>query len=352
LAEVIGVKVRCPVCGEELDEREMEQHDHEIPDVIRNAGAGFPCPRCGREFDSEEHLVEHQALEHGSEDGPSAGSASARMRFGLDVSQHQLTWSELVERVRFAEAAGFDGAWVFDHFSALYGDPGGPCLEGWTLLAGLARETSSIRLGTLVSGMTHRNPSVLAAQAITVDHLSGGRLELGVGAAWNEGEHRALGIDFPSAGARMDLLEEGVQILKLLMTTDAASFDGRHARLERATLHPRPIQQPHPPLWIGGTGRRRLLPLAGRFADVWHGWADSAAELAEMNAIIDAAAERAGRDPRQVLRASALDLSQPADDIRRDLDMFAEGGVRYLTVGWPTEGKPRLDEFVERHLRD
>src|SRR5438046_2804819 len=111
------------------------------------------------------------------------------MRFGLDTAQHQLTWAKLLDRVRFAEAAGFDGAWVFDHYSALYGDPAGPCLEGWTLLAALAASTTSIRLGTLVTGMTYRYPSILAAEAITVDHVSGGRLELAVGAAWNEAEH-------------------------------------------------------------------------------------------------------------------------------------------------------------------
>lgn len=273
------------------------------------------------------------------------------MRFGLDVAQHQLTWEELLERVRFAEDAGFDGAWVFDHFKALYGDPAGPCLEGWTLLAGLSRETDRIRLGTLVTGMTHRHPSVLAAQALTVDHLSNGRLELAVGAAWNEGEHRELGIDFPSAGERMDRLEEGVGVLKLLMTTDDASFDGAHYRLDHASLRPRPIQRPHPPLWIGGTGRKRLLPAAGRYADVWHGWADSAEELSEINGIIDRAAEEAGREPRDIARASELDLSQSMDGVRRDLDVLQSGGVSYLTVGWPSEGKGRVEEFIETIMR-
>jgi F420-dependent oxidoreductase-like protein len=273
------------------------------------------------------------------------------MRFGLDVAQHQLSWAELVARVRFAEEAGFDGAWVFDHFRPLYGDPSGPCLEGWTLLAGLARETSRIRLGTLVTGMTYRHPSVLAAQAITVDHLSDGRLELGLGAAWNEREHRELGIDFPGPRDRMDRLEEGVQVIRLLLTVDDATFRGRHASLDHASLHPRPIQRPHPPLWIGGTGRVRLLPLAGRYADVWHGWADSPSELAEMNGIIDRAAEAAGRDPRDVARASELDLSQPADGIERDVEMFEAAGFGYLTVSWPTEGPRRVEEFVERHLR-
>ena len=269
------------------------------------------------------------------------------MRWGLDIAQHQLSWDEIVERARLAEDAGFDGAWVFDHFKALYGDPTGPCLEGWTLLAGLSRETDRIRIGTLVTGMTYRHPSVLAAQAVTVDHLSNGRLELGVGAAWNEEEHAQLGIDFPSAGERMDRLEEGVQVLKLLMTTDAATFAGSRYRLDHATLRPRPIQRPHPPLWIGGTGRKRLLPAAGRYADVWHGWADSVEVLAEMNAIIDRAAEEAGRDPRDIARASELDLSQTMDGVRRDIDMFEEGGVSYLTVGWPSEGRGRLEEFIE-----
>ena len=273
------------------------------------------------------------------------------MRWGLDIAQHQLSWDEIVERARLAEDAGFDGAWVFDHYKPLYGDPKGPCLEGWTLLAGLARETERIRLGTLVTGMTHRHPSVLAAQAVTVDHLSNGRLELGVGAAWNEEEHRQLGIDFPSAGERMDRLEEGVQVMKLLMTTDDASFDGARYRLEGASLRPRPIQRPHPPLWIGGTGRNRLLPAAGRYADVWHGWADSAEELSEMNAIIDRAAEEAGRDPRDIQRASELDLSQTMDGVRRDLERFQAGGVGYLTVGWPSEGRGRLEEFIEKILR-
>ena len=108
------------------------------------------------------------------------------MRFGLDISQHQLTWDEIRSRARLAEDAGLDGVWVFDHFKALYGDPKGPALEGWTLLAGLARETSRVRLGTLVTGMTHRQPAVLAAEVVTVDHLSGGRVECAIGAAWNE----------------------------------------------------------------------------------------------------------------------------------------------------------------------
>jgi F420-dependent oxidoreductase-like protein len=268
------------------------------------------------------------------------------MRFGLDISQHQLTWDEILARAALAEDAGLDGVWVFDHFKALYGDPKGPTLEGWTLLAGLARETSRVRLGTLVTGMTHRHPSVLAAEVVTVDHLSGGRVECAVGAAWNEPEHRELGIPFPPTAERMDRLEEGVQVLRALFTQDDVTFDGRYYRLERATYNPKPVQRPHPPIWIGGEGRRRTLPIVGRYADAWHGSAGTSKELAEMTAIIDRSAEEAGRDPSSILRASSLSISEPWDEVKSSYAWMAAGGIGYLAIDWPTEGRGRLEEFL------
>lgn len=272
------------------------------------------------------------------------------LRFGLDVSQHQLTWDELVSRARLAEDAVLDGIWVFDHFKALYADPKGPSLESWTLLAGLARETSRVRLGTLVTGMTHRHPSVLAAEVVTVDHLSGGRVECAVGAAWNEAEHRELGIPFPPLPERMDRLEEGVEVLRRLFTEDDVTFEGGHFRLEAASYRPRPVQQPHPPIWIGGNGRRRTLPIAGRLADAWHGWADDAEELAQLMAIVDGAAEEAGRDPASILRASSLSISEPWDEVKASYDWLIGGGIGYLVIEWPSEGLARLEEFLDRVL--
>ena len=239
---------------------------------------------------------------------------------------------------------------IFDHFTALYGDPQGPCLEAWTLLAGLARETSRVRLGTMVTGMTHRVPSVLAAEVVTVDHLSNGRVECAVGAAWNEQEHRQLGIAFPPVAERMDRLEEGVQALRRLFTEDDVTVEGRYVQVDHASYRPRPVQRPHPPIWIGGSGRRRTLPIAGRYADVWHGWADDAAELAAMNAIVDRAAEEAGRDPSAILRASSLSISEPWDEVRAAFDRMAGGRIGYLMIEWPSEGRARLDEFLEQVL--
>ena len=268
------------------------------------------------------------------------------MRFGLDIAQHQLTWDEIVSRARLAEDAGLDGVWAFDHFKALYADPRGPSFEAWTLLAGLARETSRVRLGTLVTGMTYRQPAVLAAEVVTVDHLSGGRVECAVGAAWNEAEHREFGIPFPPVGERMDRLEEGVQVLRRLFTDDDITFEGAHVRLEHATYNPKPVQRPHPPIWVGGTGRKRTLPIAGRHADVWHGWADDAAEMGEMMAIVDRAAEAAGRDPSSILRASSLSISEPWDEVKATYAWLRETGMGYLVIEWPGEGRARVEEFL------
>ncbi len=266
------------------------------------------------------------------------------MRIGVDVSQHQLTWAELRSRVRFAEEAGFDGAWVFDHFKPLYGDASGPCMEGWTLLAALAACTERIRLGTLVTGVTYRHPSLLATEVVTVDHVSNGRVELAVGAAWFADEHHALGFDFPGARERIDRLEEAVQVMKALFTADGADFEGRYFRLRHASYNPKPVQRPHPPVWVGGGGERRTLPLAARHADVWHGFG-SPSVLARKSAILDRAAEEAGRDPTAIARSTSLSISEPWDEVRGTADALRQAGFSYLVVSWPSDRR-RMDEFV------
>jgi F420-dependent oxidoreductase-like protein len=269
------------------------------------------------------------------------------MRFGLDVAQHQLEWPELLQRVRFAEEVGFDGAWVFDHFKPLYGDSSGPCLEGWTLLAGLAAHTSRIRLGTLVTGITYRHPAVLATEAVTVDQISGGRLELGLGAAWNEPEHREFGIPFPAIKERAERLEEGIEVMRRLMTKDRASFKGRHYKLEEATYHPRPVQRPHPPIWVGASGEQLMLPIVARQADAWHAFG-SADSMARKSKLLDQYAEAAGRDPKRILRSSSLSISEGLPQAQRKAERLAEAGFGYLVVSWPAEGERKVEEFVKK----
>jgi F420-dependent oxidoreductase-like protein len=266
------------------------------------------------------------------------------MRFGLDVAQQRMSWDELVRRVRLAEVLGFDGIWGFDHFQPMYGDGPGETFEGMTTLAALAGLTSRIRLGLLVTGATYRHPSVLAAQAVTIDHASHGRLELALGAAWFEKEHAELGIDFPPTAERFDLLEDTLEIVTRLFTGDVVSYAGKRVSLHDAALRPRPVQQPHPPIWIGGTGPKRTLPLVARYADVWHAWG-SPNSLREANERIDTLAEAAGRDPASIMRASSLSLDD-LETARKHAGKWRDAGYGYLVCGWPGEGEAQVEAFV------
>ena len=243
-----------------------------------------------------------------------------------------------------AEELGFDGVWGFDHFEPMYGEGPGETFEGMTTLAALAGVTSPIRLGLLVTGVTYRHPSVLAAQAVTVDHASHGRLELALGAAWFEQEHRELGIPFPPTAERFDLLEDALEILTRLFTGEIVSYEGRRISLHDARMQPRPVQLPHPPIWIGGTGPRRTLPLAARFADVWHAFG-SPNSLREANDRLSELAEQGGRDPSSILRAGSLSL----DDLevaRRRAEKWRDAGYGYLVCGWPETGDAQVEAFA------
>jgi F420-dependent oxidoreductase-like protein len=268
------------------------------------------------------------------------------VKIGIDVSQHQLDWPEIRRRVLWAEEAGFESAWVFDHFTVLYGDPMGPCLEAWTLLAALGAVTSRIRLGVGVTGVTYRHPSLLAAEVVTVDHASEGRLELGLGAAWHGDEHRRLGFDFPPAGERIERLDETIQIVKALLTSDDVDFEGRHYQLRNAYYRPRPVQQPHPPIWIGASGEKVMLPLAARHADMWHAFG-SVESLVRKSALVDRAAEKAGRDPAEIGRSTNLSISEPWHEVRRVAEELRDAGFTYLVASWPGEGQRRVEEFVD-----
>jgi F420-dependent oxidoreductase-like protein len=267
------------------------------------------------------------------------------MRLGLDVAQQRISWDELVHRVQLAEELGFDGVWGFDHFQPMYGEGPGECFEGMTTLAALAGLTSRIRLGLLVTGATYRHPSVFAAQALTVDHASHGRLELSLGAAWFEEEHTKLGIPFPSTGHRFDLLEDALEIVTRLYTGEVVSYEGKQVSLQDAQLRPVPVQRPHPPIWIGGSGPKRTLPIVARYADVWHTWG-TPKSLAEPNARIDELAAEAGRDPKSIQRAGSLSLDD-VETARKHGDKWVEAGYDYLVCGWPEAGAPQVEAFAK-----
>jgi alkanesulfonate monooxygenase SsuD/methylene tetrahydromethanopterin reductase-like flavin-dependent oxidoreductase (luciferase family) len=231
----------------------------------------------------------------------------------------------------------------------MYGEGPGECFEGNTTLAALSGITEHVRLGLLVTGMTYRHPAVFAAEAITIDHASNGRFELAYGAAWFADEHRQLGIPFPDLKDRIDGFEEAVQIVRGLLTTDDFTFEGRHFSVDHATLNPKPVQQPHPPIWIGASGERRMMPIAARYADVWHCFG-GVRELSEKSAKLSTMAESAGRDPSEITRAASLSLEDDADTIARRVERWDGAGFEYLVCGWPAGGREQIEEFARRHL--
>ena len=271
------------------------------------------------------------------------------MQFGLDIAQQRVPWAEVASRARFAEELGFAGVWGFDHFQPMYGEGPGECFEGNTTLAALSGLTERVRLGLLVTGMTYRHPAVFAAEAITIDHASGGRLELSYGAAWFGDEHEQLGIPFPATKDRLDAFEEAVQIVRGLLTTDGFTFEGKHFQVHDATLLPRPVQQPHPPIWIGASGEKRMMPIAARYADVWHCFGPTN-ELAGKSERISAHAEAAGRDPASIRRAASLSIEADLDGVAREVEQWEAAGFDYLVCGWPGEGRGLIEEFAGRIL--
>jgi F420-dependent oxidoreductase-like protein len=194
----------------------------------------------------------------------------ARIKFGIQTGQQDVTYKDLVGIWKEAEALGFDSAWNFDHFIPIRGDHDGPCLEAWTTLAALAAETSRIRIGTLVNGNTYRNPALLAKMATTLDQISGGRFELGIGAGWFEFEHQAYGFPFHTDKERAERLDEALQVITKLWGEDHPSFNGRFYSLHEAPFSPKNVQQPHPPIVVGGKGKKWIMPLVARYGDAWN----------------------------------------------------------------------------------
>jgi F420-dependent oxidoreductase-like protein len=197
-------------------------------------------------------------------------SAAKKIRFGIQTGQQDVSYQEILSIWKEAEALGFDSAWDFDHFAPIRGDVDGPCLEGWTLLSALATHTQTIRIGVLVTGNTYRNPALLAKMATTVDIISNGRLYLGLGAAWFEPEHLAYGFPFYTAKERAERLGEALQVIKLLWTKDHPTFTGQYYSLINAPFNPPNVQKPHPPIVVGGKGKKWIMPLVGRYADAWN----------------------------------------------------------------------------------
>jgi len=253
------------------------------------------------------------------------------MRYGLKLSQNA-TIDQYRAVWQVADDAGFDHCWCMDHFATLGPKDDGPIFEAWTLLAAMAVATSRTRIGCMVTGNTYRHPAVLAKAAVTVDHLSAGRLEFGLGAGWAENEHAMLGMPFGSKGDRADWLEEACEVIRSLWTQERTSFDGKHYQLAGAVAEPKPVQQPYPPIWIGGYGRQRTLRITARYADVWDAAGGSPEEVAEVSAVLDRRCAEIGRDPAEIRRSVQFRVSQASDDLVRLAESYRAVGVTEIVL--------------------
>jgi F420-dependent oxidoreductase-like protein len=237
-----------------------------------------------------------------------------RLRFGIHAGQQHTDFASYLELWRTAEELGLDWASVFDHFLPIQTDPTGPCFEGLTLLSAMAAHTERLRCAIIVTGVTYRSPAVLANMAVTIDHVSGGRLELGLGGAWFELEHDQYGIRFPPIGERLAMLGEAAAILKSLWTQETTTFDGRHYQLRDARCEPKPLQSPHIPLWIGGAGEKVTLRHVAAHADGWNTFLIPPDEYAHKLEVLDAHCADVGRDSAEIRKQLVLQAVLGADE--------------------------------------
>jgi F420-dependent oxidoreductase-like protein len=238
------------------------------------------------------------------------------IRFGVQTAPQQISWAELRETWQEVETLGFDTLWVNDHLLPSVGPSGAPNLEGWTMLGAIAALTAYVRIGVMVTSNTFRHPAVLAKMATTVDHISGGRLILGIGSGYFAQEHQVYGIPLHTPSRRARQLEEALQVIRKLWTEEAASFAGTYYRLANAPFAPKPLQKPHPPIMIGGTGEKLILPLVAKYADLWNAGGLGIEALARKIAILEENCGRIGRDVSDIEKTYLTPLylrSNPAE---------------------------------------
>jgi F420-dependent oxidoreductase-like protein len=252
-----------------------------------------------------------------------------------------------------AEDAGFDSVWVMDHFFQLpsMGGPDQPMLEAYTLLGALAARTQRVQLGTLVSGVTYRNPAILAKIVTTLDVISRGRAILGIGGAWYDVEHRGLGVDYPSDRVRLDMLEEAVQICRAMFTGDDVSFSGTHYQVDHARNLPRPVQPGGPKIMIGGGGEKRTLRLVAQYADQCNVTGD-AATLARKISVLHGHCADVGRDPAEIeiTWMSPLILTTSEQNTAEVHEMLAGAASATETAGF-TVGQPQeIPTLIAGHI--
>ncbi|ORB85644.1 LLM class F420-dependent oxidoreductase [Mycobacterium kansasii] len=255
------------------------------------------------------------------------------MRFAFKTAPQNTTWAQLLAVWREADDIDiYESGWTFDHFYPIFSDPSGPCLEGWTTLTALAQATERLRLGTMVTGIHYRHPAVLANMAATLDIISDGRFELGIGAGWNEEESGAYGIELGSIKQRFDRFEEACAVLIGLLSQETTNFDGTYYQLTNARNEPKGPQRPHPPICIGGSGEKRTLRITARYAQHWNYVGGPPQEFARKRDVLAAHCADIGRDPKEITLSAHLRLD-PERNYAQIIDNAAALAAEGLDLG-------------------
>ena len=277
------------------------------------------------------------------------------IRFGVQTAPQNTTWEELRATWKLIDSLGYDTAWTFDHFFPILSDPSGPCFDGWISLTALAVESSRVRAGVLVTGNTYRHPAVLAKMGATLDNVCGGRLIMGIGAAWFEMEHDAYGIPFYTVAERLNRLDEAAEIIRRLWTTKQLTFDGRYYQLKDAYCEPKPLQQPHPPIMIGGAGEKLTLKIVAKHADQWNTFG-SPELFRHKIGVLREHCDAVGRnfDDIEISWAGAslvTDSREEKDDLLRRYSAYfgltPELYEKAALVGTTSEVRDRISRFIE-----
>ncbi|MBM4268465.1 MAG: LLM class F420-dependent oxidoreductase [Deltaproteobacteria bacterium] len=279
--------------------------------------------------------------------------APRALRFGIQTPQEGARFEDLAQHWREAEKLGYDTLWLDDHFYGVVTPPEADQLEAWVTLAALARETSTVRFGLLVGCNSYRQPSLVAKMAASLDVISGGRLEFGLGAGWFQREYEDYGYPFPPMGTRLAQLAEALEICVRMWREEPAGFDGKHYRLRNALNQPQPVQKPHPPIMIGGAGEKVLLRLVARYAQMWN-MGGSVDVIRQKSAVLDRHCADLGRNPAEIERSwfGPVLIDDDAERLDRRLRKRAERSGSdprndgSMIVGTPEQVIRRIDEYV------
>jgi F420-dependent oxidoreductase-like protein len=275
------------------------------------------------------------------------------MRFAIKTRPEHTTWRQMRDVwVAADQFEIFESAWHWDHFYPLTGDMTGPNLEAWTTLAALAEATERIRVGCQVTGMIYRHPAVLANMAATTDIISNGRLELGIGAGWNEMETAAYGIPLPPLKERFDRFDEGTQAMIALLTEKVTNFDGKYVKLTNAYCEPKPVQTPHPPITIGGKGPKRTLGAVARWAQQWNAIVANPDEWKSLKDVLVQRCDEVGRDVNEITCSVnvRLEPDQPLDEAVATAAAYGEAGADLIVLILPPDAPASVVEPLAKAI--